>query len=269
MPFPTIVSTSSSSSTKALCAGKYLATAAETGCSDPVTRALIGPSATPVIHMSLSSLKTASTILIFPVVKVLLLTYVSLYPQTGFSSTGLEAQLFYGDSRTGTYAFDPIGQDTVSPAGLRLDDQYFALINDTGAAGIFGLGFPFNSVSALHVFFYEHTSLFQRQVEVANNAKETLEHALFRASTSCFLRFLPSRAILGLSISNWIILIHLNAPMFTVTLQRNTISRGGNVGQLSIGELPAERGLARPTGAPNKKYPITWELFIDALTHLN
>ncbi|KAG7440206.1 uncharacterized protein BT62DRAFT_637053 [Guyanagaster necrorhizus] len=87
-------------------------------------------------------------------------TDVSLYPQTSFSSTGLEAQLFYGDSRTGTYAFGPIGQDTVSLAVLHLGGQYFASINitntsvlDTGAACIFGLRFPFNRHLLLRPMF--------------------------------------------------------------------------------------------------------------------
>ena len=57
----------------------------------------------------------------------------------------------YGDSRTGTHAFGLIGKDTVGVAGFMLRDQYLASINDTnarveetGSAGIFGLGFPLN-----------------------------------------------------------------------------------------------------------------------------
>ncbi len=52
---------------------------------------------------------------------------------------------------TRTHALGEIGQDTVDLAGLVLQDQYIAAINDTntsvldtGGAGIFGLGFPVN-----------------------------------------------------------------------------------------------------------------------------
>lgn len=64
---------------------------------------------------------------------------------------GLDATLVYGDSQTGTYARGVIGYDAVSLAGLTLQDQYFAAINDTNTSvvqsrcsGIFGLGFPLN-----------------------------------------------------------------------------------------------------------------------------
>ena len=57
----------------------------------------------------------------------------------------------YGDSRTGTFARGMIGNDTVTLAGIKLKDHYFAAINvtntsvmDIGAAGILGLGFPLN-----------------------------------------------------------------------------------------------------------------------------
>ncbi|KAG6811332.1 hypothetical protein H0H92_007951 [Tricholoma furcatifolium] len=61
--------------------------------------------------------------------------------------------LNYGDSSTSTHAYGLIGKDTVNLAGLSLQNQFFAAINDTntsvqdtGAAGIFGLGFPVNSI---------------------------------------------------------------------------------------------------------------------------
>jgi hypothetical protein len=76
---------------------------------------------------------------------------IPLYPQATFQSTGLNAKLNYGDSSTGTYADGPVGKDTVGLAGLTLQGQYFAAINNTnasvleiGSAGIFGLGFPIN-----------------------------------------------------------------------------------------------------------------------------
>jgi len=76
---------------------------------------------------------------------------IPLYPQSTFQPTSLNAKLNYGDSSTGTHAYGPIGKDTVGLAGLTLEDQYFAAINntnttvlETGSAGIFGLGFPIN-----------------------------------------------------------------------------------------------------------------------------
>ncbi|KAF9002527.1 aspartic peptidase domain-containing protein [Cyathus striatus] len=73
----------------------------------------------------------------------------------------------------------------------------------------------------------------------------------------------------------------LESPMFAVTLQRNTIDIGGNVGQLSVGELPSGvkndsltwvpvrlypmsmTGIAGPEDSPDEEYPIAWEVFID------
>ncbi|KAK0471167.1 aspartic peptidase domain-containing protein [Armillaria novae-zelandiae] len=221
---------------------------------------------------------------------------------------------FYGDSQSATYALGTIGQDTVSLAGLHLDGQYFASIDetntsvlDTGAAGIFGLGFPGNRLVffSLHfysfiwsdVFFNKHPSLSQRRRSDEPPASSRRRQGSFGT------HFLPPRrqsysnssaaartsvitdsyASMGPFVTRLVANAELNAPMFTVTLQRNTIARGGNVGQLSIGELPAgvknetltwvpirsysseEGGLAGPTDSPNEKYPINWEIFIDAV----
>lgn len=57
--------------------------------------------------------------------------------------------LQFGDSTTGTHASGPVVLDTVALAGLSMEDQPFAAINDTnnsaaqhGTAGLIGLGFP-------------------------------------------------------------------------------------------------------------------------------
>ncbi|KAF9042966.1 aspartic peptidase domain-containing protein [Panaeolus papilionaceus] len=78
---------------------------------------------------------------------------VPLYPQANYRPSGLDVEMLYGDSQTGTSAKGTIGQDTFEMAGLALQDQYFAAINVTntnlmelGASGILGLGFPMNSV---------------------------------------------------------------------------------------------------------------------------
>lgn len=74
-----------------------------------------------------------------------------VYPQSTFKSSGLDVEMQYGDSQTGTFARGMIGNDSVNLLGMTLQDQYFAAINitntsvlDMGAAGILGLGFPVN-----------------------------------------------------------------------------------------------------------------------------
>jgi hypothetical protein len=75
--------------------------------------------------------------------------------------------------------------------------------------------------------------------------------------------------------------LSLAAPMFSVILQRDSIEIGGNLGQLSIGELPegvkndsltwvpvrgykeSQGGIPPPSDAPNEIYPIAWEIPID------
>lgn len=76
---------------------------------------------------------------------------------------GLDVTIVYGDSNTGTYARGVIGYDSVSLAGLTLQNQYFAAINDTNTSvvqtrcsGIFGLGFPLNSVIWTDTFLNQH-----------------------------------------------------------------------------------------------------------------
>lgn len=66
-----------------------------------------------------------------------------------FKSLGGSVDLRYGDSVTGTHASGPVGRDTVTLAGLTLEGQTLAAVNDTdnsavgnGGAGILGLGFP-------------------------------------------------------------------------------------------------------------------------------
>lgn len=69
--------------------------------------------------------------------------------------------------------------------------------------------------------------------------------------------------------------------MVTVTLQRDTVDIGGNLGMLAVGELPvgiengsltwaqvrgypvAQGGLAAPADSPNEIYPIAWEIPLD------
>jgi hypothetical protein len=71
------------------------------------------------------------------------------YSLSSFNASGPSVTMYYGDSKTGTYAGGPIGNDVTTIAGVAVPNQQFAAINSTsnptiqyGAAGIFGLGFP-------------------------------------------------------------------------------------------------------------------------------
>ncbi|PFH49467.1 hypothetical protein AMATHDRAFT_63168 [Amanita thiersii Skay4041] len=258
------------------------------------------------------------------------------YPQASFNSTGVEAQLLYGDSQTGTHAFGLIGTDTASLAGLTLQNQYFAAINDTntsvvdtGSAGIFGLGFPINSVLLNTIFSNEHAFLNGRSTEDSEESEpnhgflgrlrvgtlhqdKNIVSRLFpklsrldfhkptfpsvggllgssnqgnsnhvaRQSSTIVSDFLASYDKLGPLLTRLVSSNQLTQPLFAVTLQRDTVQIGGNVGMLSIGELPetvknesliwvplraysnAEGGLPSPPGS-NEVYPIAWEVFVD------
>lgn len=67
---------------------------------------------------------------------------------TTFQPSGGDVDLVFGDSVTGTHASGPVGRDTVTLAGLVMEEQPLAAVNDTdnsavvsGGSGILGLGF--------------------------------------------------------------------------------------------------------------------------------
>ncbi|KIY47720.1 acid protease, partial [Fistulina hepatica ATCC 64428] len=200
-------------------------------------------------------------------------TDLTLYPQSSFDSAGISIALTYGDSSTATHADGLVGKDAVDVAGINISNQYFAAINSTnstvlgmGSTGIFGLGFPLNS------------SRFFSDIYSVNTASQVL------ASTSDpTLQILVSFASIGPFLARLVVNGELTSPVFVITLQRDTIDVGGNIGQLSIGELPAgidnssftwskvrgypssQGGLSAPPDSPNEVYPITWELFVDSV----
>ncbi|RPD62529.1 acid protease [Lentinus tigrinus ALCF2SS1-7] len=174
-------------------------------------------------------------------------------------------QLQYGDSVSGTHASGPVGRDTVTLAALTLKDQTLAAVDDTdnsavqnGGAGIMGLGFPaqsFVQAAAINAEF--------------NNPSGTDT-------------FIEQTANYGPAVSRLILADMIDDPLFAVTLQRNTIDVSGQ-GEITIGQLPdeidesnitwvpvrlydpAEGGMAAPSFAPNEKYPLRWEVPIDAV----
>ncbi|KAJ7724307.1 aspartic peptidase domain-containing protein [Mycena maculata] len=227
-------------------------------------------------------------------------TNVPLFPQASFASAGWDVDLLYGDSLTGTHASGVIGTDEVTFAGVAIPNQYFAAINDTntnvidvGAAGIFGLGFALNSVIWNEVFAKNFDSSgapsARRSLSSSNYATRffpdlnSLISTRKRASTTESAAALTAAVLNsypgeGPALTRMVTTNSLAAPMFTITLQRDTLDIGGNEGILSIGELPAGveesaltwapiRGypgaLNAPADSPNEDYPIAWELFLD------
>jgi hypothetical protein len=186
-------------------------------------------------------------------------------PTLGLTKTGAQVTMRYGDSTTGTYATGPIAAETVSIAGVAIDNQLFAAINDTtnsvvqfGAAGIFGLGFPSES-----------------QIQGAAVVKQF-------GKTGTTDHFVASSYADGPLISRIAQSGALQMPMFTISLQRSTIDISGT-GALTLGTLPdgvdnssltwvpvrlysaAEGGITPPTFAPSEVYPLRWEIDLDGV----
>ncbi|KAG6872207.1 hypothetical protein C0995_011970 [Termitomyces sp. Mi166 len=225
---------------------------------------------------------------------------VQQYPQATFNSVGLDVALLYGDSQTGTHANGLIGDDTVNLAGLTLPKQFFAAINDTntsvedtGSAGIFGLGFPVNSVIWTDLIIQERDTGVQfskRELPSTDLGRPAFLNVskLFDTVTSHFRRSkFPTVADLypGLKskhntrqatsdtaslskliadsytrtaplLSRLVAMNALSLPQFTVSLQRDTVEVGGNDGMLSIGELPSGVSNNSLTWVPLRGYTV-------------
>ncbi|KAJ7187754.1 aspartic peptidase domain-containing protein [Mycena filopes] len=191
--------------------------------------------------------------------------HVARLPAATLKTLGSNVTMRYGDSKTGTYASGPIAMERASIAGVAIDNQLFAAIDDTtnsvvrfGAAGIFGLGFPSES-----------------QVQAAAVIKESGE-------TGTTDNLIASSYATGPLIARIAQSGALKMPMFTISLQRSTIDISGK-GALTLGTLPdgvdnssltwvpvrlysaAEGGLAAPTFAPNEQYPLRWEIDLDGV----
>ncbi|KAF7791449.1 hypothetical protein EIP86_002465 [Pleurotus ostreatoroseus] len=194
------------------------------------------------------------------------------YPAASGLPTGTSVLLQYGDSTSGTNASGPVVLDTVTVAGLSMQSQAFASVNDTnnsavknGGAGIFGLGFPSQSfVQAAVVNYMElmHTLKF--------NTPTTTDQ--FVSNINTFGPLISRLAMEGF----------IEQPLFSITLQRDTIDISGQ-GQITIGELPrgvdnssitwvpvrlyssGDGGLNPPTFAPDEVYPLRWEIPLDAV----
>ncbi|KAG0693293.1 aspartic peptidase domain-containing protein [Suillus ampliporus] len=215
----------------------------------------------------------------------------ALYPPTTFHDMGLDATLVYGDSQTGTHARGIIGYDAVSLAGFTLQDQYFAAINDTntsvvqtGCSGIFGLGFPLNSVIWTDMFVNQHQVSRRRSLHreavpritatSRNYGSRLFNESILRISSSRHTKppsnqslpqqkrqttgasIISSFGVTGPFIPRLVSLGALVSPMFTIALQRETIEIGGNEGMLSIGGLPPGIQNESLTWIPVRKYTL-------------
>ena len=76
-----------------------------------------------------------------------------------------------------------------------------------------------------------------------------------RQTTSSLINSaLTSWANIGPLLGRWVMRHELMSPMFTITLQRNTIDVGGNAGMLSIGEMPSGVSEDKLTWVPLRNY---------------
>ena len=75
-----------------------------------------------------------------------------------------------------------------------------------------------------------------------------------RQTSSLINSALASWASIGPLLGRWVMNDQLMSPMFTITLQRDTIDVGGNAGMLSIGEMPNGVSEDKLTWVPLRNY---------------
>ncbi|KAJ7256203.1 aspartic peptidase domain-containing protein [Mycena haematopus] len=219
-------------------------------------------------------------------------TTLPLFPQASFVPTGVNVDLLYGDSLTGTHASGIVGTDTISFAGISVPNQYFAAINntdtdvlDTGNAGIFGLGFALNSLIWNKVFankFESQSSSTRRSLprrRLSSNSNygtrffphlQHLQHLISSAQKRAASAAALTQAVLqsyptyGPALTRMVTTNSLASAMFTISLQRDTLDIGGNAGILSLGELPGGIQETALTWAPVRKYPSSLQAPADS-----
>lgn len=135
------------------------------------------------------------------------------------------------------------------------------------------------SVQNLAIRFFPKTN-FNRPKFPSLTSLNTISHTR-RQSQSLLPTILSSYASIGPFLSRLVALSQLSAPQVTITLQRDSVSIGGNLGEMSLGELPAgvtndtltwvglrryspqDGGLSPPADSPGEVYPIAWEVAVD------
>ncbi|GJJ10883.1 hypothetical protein Clacol_005111 [Clathrus columnatus] len=195
-------------------------------------------------------------------------TGLPLYPPETFQPANLPIRINFGDSVSGSHVAGEIGTDTIILAGMEIQGQYFASINETNnnildfhAVGLFGLGFPterqvtfvfvylkffktfkFSSVVFAELFkrqFPNDTSLPSTFVPVINESSLVPENSTPSSSVAetpdDLLNSFGLEGPLMARLSQDV----LASPQFTLTLEREKFDVGGQEGLLSIGELPS------------------------------
>ncbi|KAK7061365.1 peptidase A1 domain-containing protein [Favolaschia claudopus] len=207
-------------------------------------------------------------------------------PTRGLKKTGASVIMRYGDSTTGTHASGPIAQTTVSIAGVAIENQLFAAINDTSNSGRrpvrclgdFWARIPHRIVSS---FVQQNSWRDLPNITVFSQIQASAVMYQFGKSTSTD-HFIASSYSDGPLLSRIAQSGELQMPMFTVSLQRSTIDISGT-GALTLGRLPPgvdnssltwvpvrlytpkEGGISAPTFAPNEVYPLRWEIDLDGV----
>ena len=187
-------------------------------------------------------------------------------PSSSVNSTGSEVSMFYGDSTTGTSAHGTVAMETISVAGLAMENQAFGAIDRTdnvairfGASGIFGLGFPSGSK--------------------IQQAVVTEQFGYIAGNTDSFISNIDTHGPLASRIS---MSGGLERDVYAITLQRNQVDVGGE-GTMHIGKLPdgideslmtwvpvrlysmEDGGMPPPSFARQEVYPFRWEIDIEGV----
>ncbi|KIJ48551.1 hypothetical protein M422DRAFT_103485, partial [Sphaerobolus stellatus SS14] len=184
--------------------------------------------------------------------------------------TEIDFALDYGDAFTITSVIGLIVSGPVALVGIELDNQFFSAGSFTnsnvifdGLTGILGVGFHVNSGLL-------QTLVRQERDPAANGS----------LVTDFINSQLPTQ---GPFLSRLVATGELEQPMFTITLQRDSVDIGGNVGQLTIGTLPDgvrndsltwvpvqrssldNAGVVGPSDSPDEVniYESFWEVVID------
>lgn len=132
-------------------------------------------------------------------------------------------------------------------------------------------------------FFPNLHGLGHQTVSSSHGSHRRQEPDIGPSSSSITSQMLQSFATTGPLIPRLVESNAISSPMYTVTLQRDTVDIGGNIGMLSLGGLPngvkndsltwvgvrryttSEGGMAAPPDSPSEVYPMAWEVYIDAV----
>ena len=155
-------------------------------------------------------------------------------------------------------------QSASNPSTKRQSDASYHPHRDLLSKAIHNFAIRFFPKSGFHLLSFPSLS------SLAPRQSSSLVSTIF-SSYSSIGPFIPRLVAQGI----------LAYPMFTITLQRDSIDIGGNMGVMSLGKLPtgvtndsltwvkvrgyttAQGGMTAPPDSPGEVYPIAWEVPID------